>query len=371
VKAQLTITGKLTPSVNWESKFYIARIDKIGLVTPQLIDSVRINADGTFAYTFDSSPQGVLFQFSQPCKGCNYLKTISGLNENSFLVISNHARSEKLKLEGNSDSLFYSVKMTGSELNSQLLIFRNLRYPIAKLLRQTNDLRSTQPEQDDKVRQQTMKSILQQTELIKSRLHAILDTCQTPPLLAAGIYYLNEAYFGQLQPEQISPYISRLPESEIILYRNLKNNNLATSKSKAGLVLPNTTLVDSKGKHYPLYKIPGKYKIIDFWASWCGPCRKANTGQLRALYSKLHKYKIPIIGISIDKDVNKWKEAVKKDNTPWLQVMEVEPLLGKIIQPDMEGIPLYLVIDENNLVVLEARAPAQIEFFLKERISDF
>ncbi len=370
-QAQLTIRGTITPSENWENKLYIARIDKIGLSTPVLIDSVLLKDDGSFTYTFDSDPQGILYQVSQPCSGCNYLKTISGPNENSFLLVSRYNTRDQLLLQGSSDKLYSGITMTGSDLNTKMAGLRNLKQPISQILSQTAQLKNESPEKVQEKKVEIFRQVLAEAELLKTKLHTILDTCQTPALIAGAIFYLNEAYLGQLQAGHIQQYTNRLPDSEVLLYQNLKKNNLANPTSKIGLALPDTKFVDAKGKQYFLHEIKGKYKVIDFWASWCGPCRKANIHQLPALYAKLSRHHIPIIGISIDKNVSQWKEAVKKDNTPWIQVMEVEPLLGKLIQPDMEGIPLYLVVDENNRVVLEARAPVQIEYFLKKQITGF
>lgn len=370
-QAQLTIRGKISPSENWENKLYIARIDKIGLSTPVLIDSVLLKDDGSFTYTFDSDPQGILYQISQPCSGCNYVKTISGPNENSFLLVSRYNTRDQLLLQGSSDQLYSGITMTGSDLNTKMAGLRNLKQPISQLLSETAQLKNESPEKVQEKKVEIFRQVLAEAELLKTKLHAILDTCQTPALIAGAIFYLNEAYLGQLQVGHIQQYTSRLPDSEVLLYQNLKKNNLANPVSKIGLALPDTKFIDAKGKQHFLHEIKGKYKVIDFWASWCGPCRKANIQQLPVLHAKLSKHHIPIIGISIDKDVNLWKEALKKDKTPWLQVMEVGHVLGSLIKPEMEGVPLYLVINENNMVVLEARSPAQVEIFFKQQIEGY
>lgn len=371
-QAQLTIRGTITPSENWENKLYIARIDKIGLTTPLIIDSVGLKNDGSFSYTFDGDPQGVLYQISQPCSGCNYLKTISGTNENSFLLISRYNIKDKLLLEGSSDRLYSGFAMMGSDLNTKLAALRNLKQPINQILSQAKQLTNESPEKVQEKKVEIFRQVLAEAELLKTKLHAILDTCQTPALIAGAIFYLNEAYLGQLQAADIQKYTDRLPDdTKVLLYQNLKKKNLANPASKVGLALPDTKLVDANGQQHFLHQIKGKYKVIDFWASWCGPCRKANIYQLPALYAKLSRHHIPIIGISIDKNVSQWKEALKKDKTPWLQVMEVSQVLDSLIKPEMEGVPLYLVVNENNMVVLEARSPAQIELYLKQQIADF
>ncbi|MGV3458994.1 MAG: TlpA family protein disulfide reductase [Flavobacterium sp.] len=91
----------------------------------------------------------------------------------------------------------------------------------------------------------------------------------------------------------------------------------ASAQLKQGASIPKISLSDNAGKSVELASVKGKVTLIDFWASWCGPCRVANK-HLVKLYGKYSK-KLEIVGISLDKDKAKWLAAVKKDKIGYVQ----------------------------------------------------
>ena len=81
---------------------------------------------------------------------------------------------------------------------------------------------------------------------------------------------------------------------------------------KVGDTIPSITLKSSNNKEINITSFKGKYVLIDFWASWCAPCRLGNK-KLVKLHNEITSDKIEIIGISIDTDTNKWLKAIEKD----------------------------------------------------------
>ena len=95
----------------------------------------------------------------------------------------------------------------------------------------------------------------------------------------------------------------------------------------------------------------GKVTIVDFWASWCGPCRAENP-HVVALYNEFHSKGLNIVGVSLDKDASKWKETIAKDKLSWTQVSNLkhwdEPIAK---QYKVEGIPATFILDANGKVI--------------------
>ena len=89
------------------------------------------------------------------------------------------------------------------------------------------------------------------------------------------------------------------------------------SRVEIGAVAPEISMRNPIGKTINLSDLKGKVVLIDFWASWCGPCRGENPNVVKA-YNKYKSKGFEIFSVSLDQDVNKWKAAIQKDNLSWV-----------------------------------------------------
>lgn len=107
------------------------------------------------------------------------------------------------------------------------------------------------------------------------------------------------------------------------------------------------------GKVVSLKESLGKVTIVDFWASWCGPCRKENPNVV-AIYKELHAKGLNIVGVSLDKEAAAWKEAIAKDGLTWTQVSNLkfweEPIAA---QYGVQSIPATFILDASGKVVAQ------------------
>ncbi len=122
-------------------------------------------------------------------------------------------------------------------------------------------------------------------------------------------------------------------------------------KPVVGSQAPDFSMADASGKQIALSSFKGKYVLIDFWASWCGPCRGENPNVV-ANYNKFKNKNFTILGVSLDEDKTKWLEAIKKDNLNWAHVSDLKgwnsasvPLFG------FDGIPYNVLIDPTGKII--------------------
>lgn len=113
----------------------------------------------------------------------------------------------------------------------------------------------------------------------------------------------------------------------------------------------------------------GKITIVDFWASWCGPCRAENPNVV-AIYKEFHDKGLNIVGVSLDKDAAKWKEAIAKDNLTWTQVSHLkfwdEPIAA---QYKVEAIPATFILDASGKVIAKDLKGDELRAKIKELLS--
>ena len=118
-----------------------------------------------------------------------------------------------------------------------------------------------------------------------------------------------------------------------------------------GGIAPDLQMQTPEGETISLHSIKAKAKIVDFWASWCGPCRAANP-HLRELYKKYKSQGLEIVGVSFDVKQDAWKKAIKDDQIEWIQMSDLKGWNSVASDLyDVHGIPCIFILDEDNRVV--------------------
>jgi thiol-disulfide isomerase/thioredoxin len=151
------------------------------------------------------------------------------------------------------------------------------------------------------------------------------------------------------------------PQIISVLKTNLfPTDNLMEGKGVIDFILPNKENISFNSKI-----LKGKYYLIDFWASWCSPCRKSFV-KLKKIYGLYKTKNFEIIGISIDKNLNKWKEALVKDELSWINLIENKDFFGPVAKKyNIQSIPTNYLISPEGIIVAKDISAEDLEKFLQ------
>lgn len=130
---------------------------------------------------------------------------------------------------------------------------------------------------------------------------------------------------------------------------------------------PNIELPDVNGQIMSLYGLEGELILIDFWASWCAPCRIESEEILKPLYNEFSEKGLEIFGVSIDTEIEEWSEAVETDGLNWYQVIDQQGYGSEIFTNyQIYGIPTIYVLDSEKNILSKNMRGEDLSLFVSE-----
>ena len=158
---------------------------------------------------------------------------------------------------------------------------------------------------------------------------------------------------GQMEYEQLKEKYALLGEkAKATAHGKAIAAQIAKLESTAiGQIAPNFTVTTPEGESISLYDIKGKVKLVDFWASWCGPCRGENPHVVE-IYKEYHPKGLEIFGVSLDNNKEAWVKAIADDGLVWKHGSDLkgwQSAPAKLYS--VTGIPHTILLDENNKII--------------------
>jgi peroxiredoxin len=142
------------------------------------------------------------------------------------------------------------------------------------------------------------------------------------------------------------------------------------AKFSIGAPAINFSQMDDKGKLVSLSDFKGKYVLIDFWASWCGPCR-IEYPFLRKAYSRFKDKNFEIIGVSLDDSKTLWLNAIKSNNFDWIELSDLKGKKNDVaVSYGVAAIPQSFLLDPDGKIIAKNLRGEQLELKLQELIKN-
>lgn len=330
-----TIKGEISP---FEKEYILLKqqldIDK---KTAKIIDTLYVEK-GKFSTTKKLDPNLYILDFG---------------NRKKITLAFDKGQEIQVKITNfNSDN--QEVKITGSKDTDFLLAYEDFR--AASLDRLVKSVRRKvkiikESEQPNTKKIQLLE--LEEIENYKTHLDELNDFVQQKMESSIAIYATSLRWKGGKNLPIFKKILTKFENEHpnIELTRKLKNKVERIEKTTIGSVFGEVKMNSNLDKQVSLYDVHKKYTLIDFWASWCGPCRTENY-MLKKMYKKHQSSGFEIYNISLDRNKTSWLKAIDEDQRNWSNVTSLKGFKSTVAYDyNITALPSNFLIDENYQII--------------------
>lgn len=319
-------------------------LEELGIESLVAIDSVHVGTDGKFELK-GSAPEPRLYRLRFP--------------SDRYILLS--AAEGNIKITANWDDI-ENYQVNGSEgsesLKKLLLIVRGHMRDLNEMQVVIDTLRRGG---DEEKLASAVASLKDMNVSLTRYIEQYADTTSHLPNAIFAAQILNPQAEGEFLEAFVQSLPSRFPDSKLAAdftakYKEMmtainQQKQAAPAAAAAGTTAPEIKLQTPDGKLVTLSSFKGKYVLIDFWASWCGPCRQENPNVVKA-YNAFKDKNFTILGVSLDEDKDKWLQAIKKDNLAWTHISDLKGWQSVAARDyAVNAIPANFLVDPNGVII--------------------
>jgi peroxiredoxin len=263
-------------------------------------------------------------------------------NKDKYYTVSGSPASATLR------EFIFTYSEKSSAINRSFKLLDSLKLisaPDSILIEATNRKNTSLTSVNDYVKQFLARD---NNPLVAGFAAGIASNTFTPDEYEAELNRLAQKYPGDIN-------ITSLKKQ----FEQQKAQSAQAEKSKeanswVGKKVPDMSMPDVNGKEVSISSFRGKYVLIDFWASWCGPCREENPNVVKS-YNEYKNKNFTVLGVSLDKDKPNWLKAIKDDNLTWTHISDLAYWNSKSVEVfKFDGIPFNILVDPEGTVIGES-----------------
>ncbi len=258
------------------------------------------------------------------------------------------------------------AQVSGLNIFKELATFEQAINPVNENIEKLN-LEFSTLKDSEKAKQEVLLQFQQRyLELVEKRRNAVKDFVAKHPASFISLYHLNsELAHDEMNVPEIQALYNALPQKfqDHLIGKTIHQKLEQGKITGIGVLATDFEETTPEGIAVKLSSYKGQYVLVDFWASWCGPCRQENPHLVNA-YEKFKDKGFTILGVSIDQSADAWKKAIKADGLLWAQLLDTTQQIAMLY--GIDAIPRnYLLDKEGRIIAKNLRGLA-----LEEKLSE-